>query len=85
MLRGSTYLPRGPRGAASPLAHVCIARWLAQAGTPRIALKLHIIPSPPAWMHDSNCGRKHHGLYFNKMALITSDCGKMRCLSIKWP
>ena len=26
-----------------------------------------------------------HGLRSNKMALITSDCGKMRSLSIKWP
>ena len=25
------------------------------------------------------------GLYFNTMALITSGCGKMRSLSIKWP
>ena len=26
-----------------------------------------------------------YGLSSNKMALITSDCGKMRNLSIKWP
>ena len=25
-----------------------------------------------------------HGLHSNRMALITSDCGKMRSLSIKW-
>ena len=28
-------------------------------------------------------GTPRHGLYPNKMALITSDCGKMRFLSIK--
>ena len=26
-----------------------------------------------------------HGLSSNKMALITSECGEMRSLSIKWP
>ena len=30
-------------------------------------------------------GPPQHGLYSNKMALITSDCGKMRYLSIEWP
>ena len=25
-----------------------------------------------------------HGLYSNEMALITSDCGAMRSMSIKW-
>ena len=31
------------------------------------------------------CGTPQHGLYSNKMALITSDCGAIRSLSIKWP
>ena len=30
------------------------------------------------------CGPPQHGLSSNKMARITSDCGKMRHLSIKW-
>ena len=28
---------------------------------------------------------QQHGLYSNKLALITSNCGKLRYLSIKWP
>ena len=30
-------------------------------------------------------GNPQNGLYSNTVALITSDCGKMRSLSIKWP
>ena len=31
------------------------------------------------------CATPQHGLYSNKMALITADCGRMRSLRIKWP
>ena len=31
------------------------------------------------------CGTSQHGLSSKKMGLITSDCGTMRSLSIKWP
>ena len=33
----------------------------------------------------ARCGTPQHGLSSNKMALITSDCGTTRSLSIKWP
>ena len=33
----------------------------------------------------SRCGTPQHGLSSNTMALITSHCGTMRSLSIKWP
>ena len=36
--------------------------------------------------HRDGGARPHHmGLYSNKMALMTSDYGKMRPLSTKWP
>ena len=37
-------------------AHVSMARWLAHAGTPRMELKEHIIPSPPLSTQLSNWG-----------------------------
>ena len=33
----------------------------------------------------SIAGGSVHGLYSNKMAQITSDCGTVRSLVIKWP
>ena len=33
----------------------------------------------------TRCGAPQHGLSSSAMALITSDCGAMRFLSIKWP
>ena len=33
----------------------------------------------------ARCGTSQHGLYSNKMAMITSDCGATRSPSIKWP
>ena len=30
-------------------------------------------------------GPPQHGVHSNNMALITSDCGTMRSLRIKWP
>ena len=44
-------------GLHCPLAQVCIALWLAQAGTPRIELNEHIIPSAPLVAQLSNCGK----------------------------
>ena len=37
------------------------------------------------WWSGAQHKTPHHGLYPDKMALITSGCDAMRSLSIKWP
>ena len=48
-------------------------------------LPARLLDEKPCYYYNGWCATPQHGLPSKKMALVTSDCGTMRSLSIKWP